>query len=523
MKKRIVVIGAGPVGITSAYLLNKQGYDVTLIESQAEVMKGAAVAANIEHADGFEYHKVGHQKTGEYCIDGAITKALFTHTVNASDQILQKYPIRFLVSNDSIDKDGLTKESFYNNAEHMRTHFKKQFASLAAKTPGGAKELKEILGRDPVTFARRLEPKDYADCANIACGYAGSGRRLDQGMYRTMIGDLLFDSRLEPGFHESHNDDYKLKKLWFDTEVEAIEKQPDGRYAINCTLGKKYAGMNLSGVPHSETLIADHIILAAGHGVPALCDKIKGAEFKRKDGLKSAEGTYYLNTMTYVHLPATRDPELIKKLKQVNFTLQGEGGAMFACLYPPSADGGGLAAIYYPSEKGSQFKKHTYSKDNPVPPPEEWKTHIRAGLDNDDPRVESIMQQAYKYYPFLKDYAIVSNTICRTVFNAANKENNLGLDRRERDIIDADVITSDNHIVAFRSPKWTNAELVALIAVDNARQALGDKALPKSEEHGYGPTKLDVEKLFPIHKSRSFAEAQERRHQWASKKSWSKQ
>lgn len=507
-KKRIVIIGAGPVGITSTYLLNKQGYDVTLIESQSDVMQGAAVAANIEHADGFEYHKAGHQKTGEYCIDGAITKALFNHATSASNEILTNYHIRFLVSNDSLGKDGLTQESFYNNAEHMREHFSKQFESLAANTLGGARVVKEILGRDPISFARRLEPKDYADCANIACGYAGSGRLIDQGMYGTMIRNLLFKSNLESGFAESHNDPV-YKKLWFGTKVEAMEKQGDGSYIVSCDNGQKF--------------LADHIILSAGHGVPDLCDKIKGAEFKRKDGLKSAEGTYYLNTMTYVHLPPTRDPVLIEKLKHINFTLQGEGGAMFACLYPPTGNSGGIGAIYYPSEKGSQFKKHVYSKDNPVPPPKEWQNYMgNSGLDNDDPRVAAIMQQAYKYYPFLKEYAKVSHTICRTVFNAANTENNIGMDRRERDIIDADVITNDNHIVAFRSPKWTNAELVSLIAVDHARQALGDKPLPKSNEHGYGPTKIDVEKLFPISKCKSFQEAQKQRHAWATAAAWSK-
>jgi len=199
--------------------------------------------------------------------------------------------------------------------------------------------------------------------------------------------------------------------------------------------------------------------------------------------------------MTYVRLPKTTDKEKIHQVSRLNFTLQGDGGCMFACILPPTATEDGYGAIYYPSEKGSQLQKHLYDKSNTSPPPKDWEKLIKNGLPNDHPHVTAIMQQAYRYYPFLENYAEVDKTLCRTVFNAATEDSNLGLERRVRGIIDADVITDDGHITAFRSPKWTNAELVALIAADQAMQALGAGQFPKNSEHGFGPTNLDIEQI----------------------------
>jgi hypothetical protein len=113
MKNKITIIGAGSVGANAALFLDKLGFDVTLIESADDILDGAPQATFITHGDGFEYHKAGHQKTGESCIDGAITKQLLyparafqTGVCNAGN------PIRFMVSNESLGKDGLTLDSF---------------------------------------------------------------------------------------------------------------------------------------------------------------------------------------------------------------------------------------------------------------------------------------------------------------------------------------------------------------------------------------------------------------------------
>jgi hypothetical protein len=154
-----------------------------------------------------------------------------------------------------------------------------------------------------------------------------------------------------------------------------------------------------------------------------------------------------------------------------------------------------MAVVYYPSEKGSQFAKHVFDKAHPAPPPGEWDEHIKHGLSDNDPHVQAIMRQACHLYPFLENYAVVDKTICRTVFNAAAQDSEKGLDRRVRSIIGADAITDDNRVVAYRSPKWTNAELVALMAASHAMETLRGESLPRSVENGFGPENLDVEKI----------------------------
>jgi len=466
-KKHITIIGAGALGTNAALMLDKKGYDVTLLEEADDILiGGGAATTNITHSDGFEYHKPGHQTTGEYCIDGAIAKALLfpSHTYLTNTCTADK-PIRFFVSKDSEGVDGLTAENFAANAEHMREHFRKQFDHLS-KTRAGEAMIERLLGRNPETFAHPLTPQEYEECNNIVCGYAGSGTGINMPHYYAY---------LKAALRESHAD------IRFSQKITGIEKQTNGAYKI---------------VSNGQEIETDQIIIASAHHVPELCTKISNAELRKKDGVSSAEGTYYLNAMTYVKLPATSDKEKINAVSRLNFTLQADGGCMFACIVPPTDKEDGYGAVYYPSEKGSQLKKHLYDKDHPIPPPsEEWNEYVKNGLPNNHPHIATIMQQAYRYYPFLENYAQVDKTLCRTVFNAATPESNIGLERRVRGIIDADVITADEHIAAFRSPKWTNAELVAMIAADQAMQALGDKPLPKSAEHGFGPTHLDVENI----------------------------
>ena len=105
------------------------------------------------------------------------------------------------------------------------------------------------------------------------------------------------------------------------------------------------------------------------------------------------------------------------------------------------------------------------------------------------------MEQAYRLYPFLKGYAQVEKTICRTVFNPATESSEQGNDRRVREIIGGDQVTDDGRIRAYRAPKWTNAELVAMMAVNDTVKALGGQSLPVDDQKGFGPEKLDVENI----------------------------
>lgn len=457
MKNKITIIGAGSVGVNAALFLDKMGFDVTLLESADDILEGAPQATFITHGDGFEYHKVGHQKTGEYCIDGAITKQLlyparaFQSGVCSADN-----PIRFMVSENSVKKDGLTLDSFNANAEHMRLHFQKRYDGISAER--GEEAAKRLLMRTPETFARPLPAQEYAECTHIVGGYAGSSTGINMAHYYAFLKAALRAS------------DVKTK---FEQGIDSIEKHGDG-YTIKTSTG--------------DQVESDFILLAAGHHTPEIAEKIAGAN-------TSAEGTYYLNTMTFLKLPATTDKEKIKQVSHINFTLQQEGGCMFACVVPPTEKEDGLAVVYYPSEKGSQFARHVFDQDNHTPPPKEWDDYIKNGLPDNHPNVQAIMKQAERLYPFLKGYAVVDKTICRTVFNAATQESDKGLDRRVRNIIGADVLTDDNRVVAYRSPKWTNAELVALMAADHAMQELRGTYLPSDRKHGFGPTHLDVEKI----------------------------
>ncbi|MBN8542986.1 MAG: FAD-dependent oxidoreductase [Alphaproteobacteria bacterium] len=456
-KKKITIIGAGSVGTNTALFLDKQGFDVTLLESTDDILEGAPQATFITHGDGFEYHKAGHQKTGEYCIDGAIAKQLlYPASAFQSGVCGPGNPIRFMISEDSLGKDGLTLDSFVANAEHMRSHFQKRFDAISEVR--GADAAKRLLMRTPETFARALQPEEYAECAHIAGGYAGSSTGINMAHYYAFLKAALRASHVKPKFRQ---------------KIDSIEKNGDS-YTITTSTG--------------EQIESDYIILAAGHCIPEISNKLADAKI-------SAEGTYYLNTMTFLKLPATTDKEKINQVSHINFTLQQDGGCMFACVVPPTETEEGLAVVYYPSEKGSQFARHIFDKSSHTPLPKEWDDYIKNGLPNNEPRVQAIMQQAEHLYPFLKDYAVVDKTICRTVFNAATQESDKGLDRRVRNIIGADVLTDDNRVVAYRSPKWTNAELVALMATDHAMQVLEGKELSKDSSRGFGPTNIDVESI----------------------------
>src|SRR3546814_1455759 len=54
----VAIIGAGPAGLTAAYLLTKQGYRVTVIEKDTHYVGG--ISRTVEH-EGFRFDIGGHR------------------------------------------------------------------------------------------------------------------------------------------------------------------------------------------------------------------------------------------------------------------------------------------------------------------------------------------------------------------------------------------------------------------------------------------------------------------------------
>lgn len=452
----VVIIGAGSVGSNAALLLKKCGVETILLETADDILPGSPRDTFIYHGDGFEYHHPDHQKTGENCIDGAIFQRLlyndnmFQTTICHTDN-----PIRFFVSHTSAtptEKDShVPVESFIRNAEHMREHFRKRYNE--ACTLYGEEEAKRILGRTPDSFARHLAQEEYQDVGNVAVGYAGSSSGVNMPHYYAVVKAALKENGVD---------------VRCNSTVETIEQQ-----------GKKYVITRTNG----EQITTPYILLASGHGNPALVSKIQGSP-------PSVEGTYYLNTMAFVKLPATADQEKIAQASHINFTLQQEHGCAYTCVVPPTIEEDGMAVIYYPSPKGNQVEKHTYSANHPVPPDEtRWTEYMNGKRPLEEERIKRIMQQAYHFYPFLKDYAIFEKTVCRTVFNGNSPDSELGLDRRVRDFNGMHNVAENIGVV--HAPKWTTATVVAATAADHILTQLGKAPLPKNEEHGFGPASLD--------------------------------
>jgi hypothetical protein len=198
--------------------------------------------------------------------------------------------------------------------------------------------------------------------------------------------------------------------------------------------------------------------------------------------------------MTFLELPPTRDRERLAAAQRINFALQQEHGGMFACLAPPNETETGLAVVYAPSSGGSQLSAHAFEGRDA--PPNDWDDMIRCGLSPKHPNVIGTWNRISHLYPFLKDYAKIRRTICRTVFNVSTADSNGGDDRRVREILATDPRVSEcGGVCAWAAPKWTNAELVALMAMDDILRRLGATPLPRHPQAGFGPTELHVAKI----------------------------
>jgi glycine/D-amino acid oxidase-like deaminating enzyme len=457
----VAVVGAGPVGTNAAIFLSRLGFEVKLLEAASAILQGGPRASFINHGDGFEYYKSGHRRTGEYCIDGALVKGLlyplhlFATSVCSADN-----PIRFFVSRGSVAAGDLTLEHFLENAESMRRHFARQYDAIRVSRGWTAEEMERRFLRTPTTFARQLDPHEYADVAGVVGGCAGSSFGINMPQYYAYLMAAL--ARTGVAFRGS--------------DEPVVIERVNGHYRLETEDG---------GV-----ITARQILLTAGHRNPALIHRIRGIETA-----PLPSGTYYLNAMTFVRLPATEDAARRANARRINFTLQQEHGAMFACIVPPTAHQDGIAAIYRPDTRGSQLYTHTVADGDTSLPPPEWKRFLTEGLENDEPHVHETFRRARELYPVLENAEIL-HTICRTVFNASTADSNHGRDRRVREIPPAvAAVVSDGSITVWTSPKWTNAELVALMACDNVHEHLRGTRLPHDGASRLGPTGLDLAAL----------------------------
>lgn len=459
----VVIIGAGAVGVNAALFLGRMGLDVELIDSAPDILLGAPQASFINHGDGFEYYKAGHRRTGELCIDGSLVKGLiYPLSALRTSTATRANPIRFFLAEKSVAEGGLTLEGFYENAARMSSHFSRQFEALRAAGGWGEEAAEKLFLRGPSSFWRKLAPHEISDASKVAGGCAGSSFGINMPHYYALLKAALRGLRIP--FHPG-------------VEVEVIERRGGG-YTVHAA---------------GESFGARQVLLTSGHHIPRLASKVRGVTCA-----PPAPGTFYLNSITFLRLPATASVERLAAVRRINFTLQQEHGSMYACVVPPTEAEDGLAVTYYPSPGGSQLRSSSSGAGRRTPLPAEWDSLIREGLPDDHPNVRATFEQACSLYPFLRDYAEVSGTACRPVFNAATRDNDGGLDRRVR-VLRASVsrISDDGGITAWTAPKWTNAELVALMAADYVRGQMSLAPLPKGGRVRFGPTGLDIARIAP--------------------------
>ncbi len=459
---RIVVIGAGSVGANLALFLDAWGFEVDLVEATGDILEGAARASFINHSDGLEYYKRGHRRTGEYCIEGSLAKAMIYPQAAITTTVCSpQNPIRFLVSEGSLRSRRISLRGFIENAEHMTRHYAAKFHALRRSAGLTEQQAVDIFLRPPQSVVRPLAKEEFADVDGIAGGVNGGGAGINMPRYYALLKAALGQSRI---------------RCHFGAKVERLAKLGHSGYEVRA------GGLALP---------ADQVLICSSHSMPELARKIDGAVLPN-----AFAGTYYLNSMSFLRLPATRSAETLRRASRINFTLMEKFGCMYACIVPPTPSGDGMAAIYFPDPSGSQRLSHVCARGEVSRPPPAWQALLDGGLDNGDPNVVATFEQACRVYPFLAGYADVTHTICRTVFNVAVKDSNHGLDRRVRELsAGRHALTGDGRISAWTAPKWTNAELTALMALDYALQSSGGAPLPKDPDSGCGPTQLDVAKI----------------------------
>lgn len=483
MKRNIAIIGAGAAGTNLAIVLAlcakkfNLDWNIEIFEQSDDILLGgASKAVNIAHETGSEYCHPRHRKTGEQCIEGALTSRLFYKDAFGTDICTPDNPMLFLVSKDTLTKGRsggrFDKMDFSDNAAHMTAHFKKLAEHIIHKRQLTAPEEQiRILGCLPDAFITPLQSTDnHYNPDEIVGGHRAKGDGVNMRQYYETVKQSLQDLDIQ---------------IHYNCNVQKIVPAGGFKYHIE------------TEAPSSTSTNYDQIVVATSHNIPQIHDKM--------DGPKKAppEGTYYLNGMLYVSLPPTTDPNKIKQLRRVYFTLQADEGCMFACTKLPTATEAGRAAIYFPSTKGNQLAQCTYSKDSPQKPPQDWEDIIKKGLQATDPEkytkhTDAILAQAHKLYPFLQDYVTKNHIIefpCRTVFNLGTKDSDAGKERRVRQMGGFHPLSINDCVIALHSPKWTNATLSAFTAASRILSHLSSQRLPTDEKTGFGPFKLDMEQI----------------------------
>lgn len=461
-RERCIVIGAGSVGVNAALLLDRYGFDTVLLESADDILKGSAQVTFINHGDGFEYYKAGHRETGEYCVEGALTKALLYPTSRISTGVCSvSNPIRFLVSQKAVQADLVTKEGFLTNAAHMTRRHAKVHRAIVKSAGLSEEEVAQTLVYPPRDSISELNPDDYADVRGIVTGVHGNGFGVNMPHYYELVKAALRSSGVTTRFN---------------TKVDRIRKVSEGEYEV-------------AAGDHVWT--GQHVLICAAHHIPDLAFKIEGEPLRNQ-----FSGTFYLNSMTFLRLPATSDESQLRLTRKITFILMEEHGCMLAGVMPPTKNKEGLAAVYYPSPKGSQLDRHVLQRNKPSTPPAKWEKAIAEGLDESHDNVQTTFKYAVEQHPFLEGYAELSHTMCRTVFNLGVRGSNCGKDRRVRELgtNELHALTNDGRVSEWTGAKWTNAELTALQAVDYVRQRAGQERLARMSDAdgGCGPEGLDV-------------------------------
>lgn len=452
----VIVIGAGAVGTNTAIFLDRLGFDVILTDTAPRILQGGTRASFLNHGDGLEYFRHDNSVTGKECIDGSLVKGLIYPMDCFKTDVCDAYGVRFLVAKKSETQVDLDR--FHENAVEMQKHFTKQFDRIKKAYSFTDDEMQPRFLRRPEDFQRVLQPDDYDDMVpgTVVGGCAGSSFGIRMGAYYAMLRTALDESRV---------------RFIGAAPVEHIEKAGQW-YRIRTSRG---------------TFTTRDIVISAGHRSFSIASMVPDG------GLPLFSGSYHLRAMTIVRLPKERTDKY-EQASRITFTLQGEHGGMYACFRPPTPEKDGLAALYWPSTKGSHVKSHAFESRFPSAPPEDWDAVMRDDHPPDDPRGVEILKHAATLYRVLEDdYAQISHTIYRTVFSVGRTDDQFGADLNVRFMQHRDWnVTNDERVTLWLSPKWTNAELVALTAARHVYRSLQGRTIPAEKPLYFGPDRIDV-------------------------------
>ena len=432
MDENVVILGADAVGICAALVLKKMGFAVDLVDAAPDILWGNAHATFVHQGDGIESCARSDRSVGRFCIDGSFVKGLlYPLSVLRTRVCDESNPIRYLAANASL------LGALYRNEEHMRAHFASRFAAVSSATGWSEERAREVFLRDPRSFSHRLAPAEHADVVGVAGGCAGSSFGVNMPCYYAFLKAAMAETGVP--FRSG-------------MDIEAVEKS-----------GASYV-VHVGGL----SMPADYV-LVTGHRTPDLA-----ARFRRASLDPGFAGVCLVKSMMLFRLPATGDPAAVR---HIDFLLQDETVLTFFCVVPPTTTEEGLAAAYPPSE--SAPRRIRFDLDNP--PPDGWDDVGTAA--SEDPWEEEALRRLAQSYPVLIGYAQPAGAIRRPVVFL--RPPGTGASRLF-------VSNADRRVSLWMSPKWTNAELVALLAVDQVCRRLRGKGLPKRGTTRFGPTGLDV-------------------------------